>query len=174
VSWERIEEKGFLQWPCPTPDHPGTEIVHRDGNFLRGKARLTPAGWAPPGESPDPDYPFILVTGRQLLHYNAGTMTRRTDIVQLQRAPTTGCRSIRRTPNRLGIQDDQPIRIASRRGEVEAKAQVTDAVRPGNLFMTFHFPETRTNSLIGDFSDSYTQCPEYKVCAVKVSPARNL
>ncbi len=172
VSWQRIEELGFIQWPCPTPDHPGTDIVHRDGNFLRGRARLTPAGWNPPGEAPDPDYPFILVTGRQLLHYNAGTQTRRTDVVQLLAGAEDRVQIHPEDAARLGICDDQPIGIASRRGAIRVQAQVTDAVRPGNLFMTFHFPQTRTNSLIGDFSDSYTMCPEYKVCAVSVSPGR--
>jgi formate dehydrogenase major subunit len=169
VSYARLDAHGFLQWPCPDPEHPGTDIVHRGGEFLRGKARLTETPWQPPGELPDAEYPWMLTTGRQLFHYNVGTMTRRTDIVKLHKAKEETLRLHPGDARKLGIETGDHVRVESRRGEVTVKAEVTRAANKGTVFMTFHFPESRTNLLIGDATDEFTGCPEYKVCAVRLS-----
>ena len=169
VSYARIEEKGFLQWPCVDAEDPGTDIVHRDGAFLRGKARLTPTPWQEPGELPDEEYPWMLTTGRQLFHYNVGTMTRRTDVVLLQQAREETLRIHPGDARRLGVRTGDMVEVESRRGKVAVRAEVTRASSPGTVFMTFHFPESRTNLLIGNAADEYTACPEYKVCAVKLT-----
>ncbi len=168
VSYARLEERGFLQWPCTSDEHPGTDIVHRDGQFLRGKAAFTPTPWQDPGELPDADYPFMLTTGRQLFHYNVGTMTRRTDLVKLHRAKEETLRIHPADARRAGIEDGDRVEIESRRGKVAVRAEVTKATNKGTVFMTFHFPESRTNLLIGDAADEFTGCPEYKVCAVRL------
>lgn len=170
VNYARLEEHGFLQWPCLDTDHPGTEIVHENGNFLRGKARLTSTPWQLPGELPDEEYPWMLTTGRQLFHYNVGTMTRRTDIVQLHTASEETLRIHPADARRLGVDTGDKVEVTSRRGSVEVGVEVTKATNKGTVFMTFHFPESRTNLLIGDAADEFTGCPEYKVCAVRIEP----
>ena len=169
VNYERLDELGFLQWPCYDLDHPGTDIVHRDGDFLRGKARLTATPWQLPGELPDDEYPWMLTTGRQLFHYNVGTMTRRTDIVKLHKASRETLRLHPSDARKLDISTGDPVLIESRRGQVTVEAEVTRASNKGTVFMTFHFPESRTNLLIGDAVDEFTGCPEYKVCAVRLT-----
>ena len=168
VSYARLDELGFLQWPCYDAEHPGTDIVHRDGNFLRGKARLTVTPWQEPGELPDDEYPWMLTTGRQLFHYNVGTMTRRTDVVKLQKAQEETLRLHPGDAKRLGLETGDMVEIESRRGKLSVRAEVSRATNKGTVFMTFHFPESRTNILIGDGADEFTGCPEYKVCAVKL------
>jgi predicted molibdopterin-dependent oxidoreductase YjgC len=142
--------------------------VHRDGNFLRGKARLTPTPWQPPGELPDDEYPWMLTTGRQLFHYNVGTMTRRTDLVQLHKAQHETLRLHPSDARQLGLETGDFVEIESRRGKLTVLAEVTRTSNKGTVFMTFHFPESRTNILTGDAVDEFTGCPEYKVCAVKL------
>ena len=173
VSYARLAEHGFLQWPCWDANHPGTDIVHRDGEFLRGKAKLTPTPWQEPGELPDDEYPLMLTTGRQLFHYNVGTMTRRTDVAKLDTAKEETLRIHPRDARQLGVKHGRYVAITSRRGQVRVRAEVTRATNPGTVFMTFHFPESRTNLLVGDATDEYTDCPEYKVSAVRVEPAKD-
>jgi formate dehydrogenase major subunit len=170
VSYERLEKLGFLQWPCYDKNHPGTDIVHRDGAFLRDneKAVLTPTPWQEPGELPCDDYPMMLTTGRQLFHYNVGTMTRRTDVSKLTVGQKETLRIHPGDAKRYDIYHGDQVTITSRRGSVTVDAEVTRATNKGTCFMTFHFPESRTNLLIGDAVDEYTGCPEYKVCAVKL------
>jgi predicted molibdopterin-dependent oxidoreductase YjgC len=60
------------------------------------------------------------------------------------------------------------VDVTSRRGCVRVRAEVTKATNRGTVFMTFHFPESRTNLLIGAAADEFTGCPEYKVCAVRI------
>lgn len=170
VSYDRLEKHGFLQWPCWDPDHPGTPVVHAGGKTLRsdGKARLTPTPWQEPGELPDEEYPMMLTTGRQLFHYNVGTMTRRTDIVKLDQAREETLRIHPRDARGMGIADGEMVDVISRRGSVKVRAELTRATNRGTVFMTFHFPESRTNLLIGDACDEFTGCPEFKVCAVRI------
>ena len=169
VSYARLEEKGFLQWPCVDADDPGSDIVHRGGAFLRGRARLTPTPWQPPAELPDDDYPWMLTTGRQLFHYNVGTMTRRTDLSKLNKAAEETLRIHPGDARRVGLRTGDLVEVESRRGAVTVPAEVTRASNRGTVFMTFHFPESRTNLLTGEGKDEYTGCPEYKVCAVRLT-----
>ena len=168
VSYARLEEKGFLQWPCVDADDPGTDIVHRDGKFLRGRARLTPTPWQEPGELPDDEYPWMLTTGRQLFHYNVGTMTRRTDLTKLHKGKEETLRIHPGDAQQLDLRTGDLVLVTSRRGAVTVRTEATRASNKGTVFMTFHFPESRTNLLIGDAADEYTGCPEYKVCAVRL------
>ncbi len=169
VSYARIEAPGsFLQWPCTSAEHPGTAIVHEGGEFLRGRALFTPTPWQPPAELPDAEYPFFLTTGRQLFHYNVGTQTRRTAVVELTKAEKERVRLHPKDARRLDIRNGEMVRVVSRRGFVEVEAEVTKATKPGTVFMTFHFPETRTNLLLSSAADEYTGCPEYKVSAVRL------
>jgi formate dehydrogenase major subunit len=131
-----------------------------------GRANLLAVDWEPPGEAASEAFPFILITGRQLAHYNCGTQTRRTGNVELQPADLVEIHP--EDAARLGIADADFVEISSPRGKVETWACVTRRVAPGNVFLSFHFPEVKTNVLTGPGSDPLTRCPEYKVTAVAV------
>lgn len=169
VSYERLAEPGsFLQWPCVDADDAGTEIVHEDGDFLRGKGLFNATPWQEAFELPDAEYPLFLTTGRQLFHYNVGTQTRRTKVMELTVADRERVRVHPKDARHLGMRHGEIVRVASRRGFVEVELEVTRATKPGTVFMTFHFPETRTNVLLSSAADEYTGCPEYKVSAVRL------
>jgi formate dehydrogenase major subunit len=166
VSHERLGTQG-LQWPVWTKDHPGTPILHTEKfSTPSGKANLFSVDWEPPGEAASDRFPFILITGRQLAHYNCGTQTRRTGNLDLQPADLMEIHPD--DAARLGIGDEDFIEIESERGKIQTWARVTTRVAPGNVFLSFHFPEVKTNLLTSGNSDPNTRCPEYKVTAVDV------
>jgi len=165
ISYNRLENGG-LQWPCPTEDHPGTPILHTN-LFTRGKGRFTPLKYRPPMELPDDDYPLLLTTGRSLYHFHTGTMTRKIKGLNTLRTEEL----VEINPNdalALGITDGEEVKVTSRRGEVVAKAKVTEVSPTGVVFMTFHFAESPTNMLTNPAFDPQAKIPEYKVCAVRV------
>ena len=166
ISYERLEQCGSLQWPCPTPEHPGTPILHTQ-KFPRGRGKFMPLTYRPPYEMPDEEYPLLLSTGRSLFHYHTGTMTRRVkglnafmneEKVQIHPADAQN----------LGIGDGDMVAVSSRRGRVRVRAKVTEVTPEGVVFMTFHFAETPTNALTNPATDPVSKTPEYKACAVKV------
>lgn len=167
ISHARLDRDGGLQWPVPTIDHPGTPILYRERFATKsGRAVLFAVDWEAPGESASAEFPFILVTGRQLAHYNSGTQTRRTGNLELQPLDMVEVNPDDATP--LGVADGDLVVVASARGKVEAFARVTTRVARGNVFLSFHFPEVKTNLLTSENSDPGTRCPEYKVTAVSV------
>jgi len=164
VSYARLEREG-LQWPVPAADHPGTPLMHAD-RFPRGRARFVPVEYLPPGESPSDAYPFLLVTGRILQHYNCGSQTRRTDIVRLVDAD-----ALEMHPEdalRIGLEDGEWVRLVSARSEAVLPVALSPRVQPGQLFTSFHFPGTEINALLSSSADESSKCPEYKVSAVRV------
>lgn len=166
VRYARLEPDG-LQWPCPSADHPGTVTVHSEG-FLRGKGRLVALDFVPSPEHSDRGFPFLLITGRALEHYNVGTMTRRTPNRNLLPADFLEIHSA--DAARHNIEDGQMVQVRSHWGSTQVQARVTERVLPGTLFLTFHFPETHTNVLTSPYSDPQSRCPEYKVTAVAIAP----
>jgi formate dehydrogenase alpha subunit len=167
VSHERIGRSG-LQWPV-APDGTDSPILYeREFPLPGGRARFAALPYKVPGDSVDGEFPLILITGRRLQHYNAGTMTRRTANLELldrdwlEIHPDDAAR--------LWIETGDRISVRSRVGRIETEARVTDRIEPGHVFTAFHFPEVRTNLLIGASADVNTACPEYKVVAVDVRP----
>lgn len=165
ITYERIENGG-LQWPCPTPDHPGTPTLHVQ-QFSRGKGRFMPLEYKPPVEQPDIEYPLVLTTGRSRFQFHTGTLTRKArGLNQL-----LGEEWVDINPEdamALGIAEGDVVRVQSRRGRVTAKARVTDNVPKGVIFMTFHFAETPTNVLTHRTLDPIAKIPELKVSVVRV------
>jgi formate dehydrogenase major subunit/formate dehydrogenase alpha subunit len=165
ITYERIEKLG-LQWPCPGPDHPGTPILHRD-RFTKGLGTFMSTEYRPSMELPDADYPFVLTTGRVFTQYHTGTMTRRTQLLEREE-PEAFVEIHPKDAKDLGIRTGEPVFVFSRRGEVQAKARVTDVVPPGVLFMPFHFEEGSANVLTNNVLDPLAKIPEFKVCAANV------
>jgi predicted molibdopterin-dependent oxidoreductase YjgC len=169
VTYERLDECG-LQWPCPTKDHPGTPILHV-GRFVCGLGKFTPLQYKPPAELPDKEYPLILTTGRSLYHYHTGTMTRK--VTGLNTIEPEGVVEINPLDaSYLKIKDGDKVKVISRRGEVIAKAKVTEKSPPKVVFMTFHFAESAVNILTNTALDPIAKTPEFKVCAVRVEKLR--
>jgi len=169
ITYDRIGDQG-LQWPCPNVEHPGTPILHV-GKFSRGLGLFSPVDWQPPAEEPDQAYPFILTTGRVLYHYHTTSMTRRSK--GLEAIYPDGVVEINAgDAARLGITDGQRVRVASRRGEIVTRAEVSDRVEPGVVFMAWHFAEAAANKLTIAALDPIGKIPEYKVCAVRVEAAQ--
>ena len=169
ISYRRLEEGG-LHWPCPTEEHPGTPILHTQ-QFTRGKGRFIPLEYKPSMELPDSDYPLILTTGRSLYHWHTGTMTRRVEGLTILRSEEL----VEINPedaSALGIADGERIKVISRRGEVVARAKVTEVSPVGVVFMTFHFAESPTNVLTNPALDPVAKIPELKVCAVRIEKTK--
>ena len=165
VSYERLENGG-LQWPCPTIEHPGTPILHT-AQFARGKGRFMPLEYKPPMELPDDDYPLLLTTERNLYHFHTGTMSRK--VAGLNTLRNEELVEINpKDASALGIADGEMVKVISRRGEVVAKAKVTEASPEGVISMSFHFAESPTNQLTNPALDPIAKIPELKVCAVRV------
>src|SRR5450830_68418 len=165
ISYERLGTLG-LQWPCTTPDHPGTVFLH-EGQFTRGKGRFNPVEYRPPSELPDDEYPFTLMTGRMMFQYHTGTMTRNSP--SLDREVDSAYVEVNPADaNGLGISDGGRVKVASRRGELTLEARLTERVKRGEVFIPFHFAESPANVLTSDALDPVSRIPELKVCAVKM------
>jgi formate dehydrogenase alpha subunit len=165
MSHQRIGERG-LQWPCPTPDHPGTPFLHVD-RFTRGKGRFHAITFQPQKEEPCADYPLILSTGRTLYNYNNGSMTRKAAVIH-QRDPGNFVEIHPETAALHGIQADDKVVVSTRRGQVTGRAVIGDRVRPDIIWMPFHFAEEPTNNITNDVFDPITATAEYKCCAARL------
>jgi formate dehydrogenase alpha subunit len=168
ITYERLEKEG-LQWPCPTADHPGTKFLHKD-RFSRGLGLFSAIEYIPPAEWPDEKYPLFLSTGRVLYQYHTGTMTRRA-VGPSERYPESLVEINPADAEKLGISEGQLVKVTSRRGTIEAKAQITQKSTVGTIFMNFHFAEAAVNILTNPALDPIGKIPEYKVCAVKLEAA---
>jgi formate dehydrogenase major subunit len=167
ISHERLGRNG-LQWPV-AEDGTDTPILYeREFELPDGRAQFAPLPYKPPGDQADDEFPLILVTGRRLEHYNAGTMTRRTGNLELMSSDTLEVHPVDAAA--LELRDGDLVKVRSRRGEIEIAVNVTQRIEPGHVFTAFHFPEVRTNLLIGQSADVNTSCPEYKVVAVSIEP----
>ena len=164
ITWEGLGKNG-LQWPV-LEDGTDTPIIHRDGSFKRGKGKFHHFDFE---ETPElvehrKKYPFILTTARLLEHYNAGTMTRRTDNQDI--SPMDYLEINPLDAANKNINADDKVRIFSDRGSVEIPVKLTYQVKPGVVRTTFHQPEIFINMITGNVGDEYTMTPEYKVVAV--------
>ena len=171
ISYPRLEGGG-LQWPCPTPEHPGTPILHTEQfPTPSGKGQFVPLEYKPPAETPDEEYPLLLTTERSLYHYHTGTMTRKVDGLNVLR-PTELVEMNPADADALGLADGETVRVISRRGQVTSKTRVTDSSPPGVVSMTFHFAESPTNVLTNPVLDPVAKIPELKVCAVRIEKTK--
>ena len=168
VTYELLETLGSVQWPCNAQAPEGTPLMHID-EFVRGKGKFIRTEYVATDEKTGPRFPLLLTTGRILSQYNVGAQTRRTanvvwhdeDVLEIHPHDA----EVR------GVKDGQFVRLASRSGDTTLRAVLTDRVNPGVVYTTFHHPDTQANVITTDYSDWATNCPEYKVTAVQVSPS---
>lgn len=168
VSYEKIEQQGSIQWPCNDDDPLGTPIMHEQ-QFLRpdGKGLFMLTEYVATQERVNAKFPLILTTGRILSQYNVGAQTRRTENVAWHSEDRLEIHP--HDAEDMGVQTGDWVGIKSRAGETVLRALVTDRVQPGVVYTTFHFPESGANVITTDNSDWATNCPEYKVTAVRVT-----
>ena len=168
VSYEKLDQLGSLQWPCNAAAPAGTPVMHID-QFVNGAGRFILTEYVPTDERTGPRFPLLLTTGRILSQYNVGAQTRRTanvawheeDMLEIHPSDAES----------RGLKDGDWIRLASRAGETTLRCLITDRVAPGVVYTTFHHPDTQANVVTTEYSDWATNCPEYKVTAVQVSPS---
>ncbi len=169
ISYRRLDDEGGIQWPCPTPDHPGTRLLY-ENDFPRGpRARFVPFDQGPQAEElPSKRFPLILNTGRVLYHWHGGTMTQRADNL-MAKFPELQVAISAADGKRYGVADGEWVRLVSRRGELEGRATYTEAMRDGEVFVPFvKLQEHAANFLTNSAFDPNSKIPEYKVCAVRL------
>jgi formate dehydrogenase alpha subunit len=168
ISYARIAGEG-IQWPCPSKDHPGSPTLFLDRfNTQSGRAILHPVHYVPQTETADEDYPFLLNTGRILYQYHTSTMSRR------NRALTDFANSsyVLMHPEdvrELGLKNGGRVKVASRQGEITTRLKTADEVRPGELFMPFHYSESPVNELTRDELDPDSKIAPFKLTACRVT-----
>jgi predicted molibdopterin-dependent oxidoreductase YjgC len=169
MNYARLEEGG-LQWPCPTPDHPGTRFLFKDC-FPRGKGRFTLVTYKPSVELTDKDYPYILTTGRLLFQYHTGGMTRRVKPINAV-SPEAFIEINPGDARELSVSDGMQVKVSSRRGSITVKTLVSKRPAKGVVFIPFHFKEAAANVLTSSTSlDPTAKIPSFKVSAVRIEKA---
>ncbi|MBU1740540.1 MAG: molybdopterin-dependent oxidoreductase, partial [Proteobacteria bacterium] len=169
ITYRRLEGDG-LQWPVPTPDHPGTTCLHRNGEFTCGLGVFKPVEFRPPAELPDEEFPLVLTTGRRLPIYHTHTQTSRSQGIP-DLLPEDYLEINPADAGPRGIEFGDVVEAATRRGQIKVKAWVTDRVPPGTVFVTFHFRDTNANWLTNPAYDPVCGTPEFKACAVEIKKA---
>ncbi|MGV0645188.1 formate dehydrogenase subunit alpha [Mycolicibacterium sp. XJ2546] len=170
ITYHRLDRPGGLQWPCLDEDHPGTSLLHRD-TFpgIGARAMLRRIDHRPSAEQPSDGYPLVLITGRELYAFNAGTMTGRAATAAL----TLGA-ALEISPEdaqRLGVSDGAGVSVQSRYGTLVLPCRISDRMQTGTVFASFHDPAVPVNTITGPGRDRTTHTPEYKITAVKVDPS---
>ena len=171
ITWDRLEAVDAVTYPSLSETDPGQPIVFGDG-FPRtdGRAKFTPANLIAPDETPDADYPFILITGRQLEHWHTGSMTRRATVLDALE-PEAIVQVNPKTLRDLGVSAGGMLRLSTRRGSVEVMARADRAVSPDTVFLPFAYVEAAANLLTNSALDPFGKIPEFKFSAVKIQAA---
>jgi len=165
INYERLE-KGGIHWPCTGTDHPGTPCLHVD-QFTCGLGVFHMVDYIPPAEVPDEEFPLYLTTGRLLYQYHTGTMTMKSPGLNAL-APECFVEISAEDARQYNIQDGELVKAVSRRGEINAKAQISEKAVKGTVFIPFHYAAAAANRLTHAALDPAAKIPEYKVCAIKI------
>ncbi|MFZ1898051.1 formate dehydrogenase subunit alpha [Methanoregula sp.] len=167
ATYEKMEKPESVHWPCPTVEHPGTPILHKE-KFAAADGLGTFFGleYRPPAEVADAEYPYTLMTGRVIFHYHTRTQTDRCEVLHYE-VPESYIQINTGDAKELGIKNGEKIKVKSRRGETITKARVTEDVAPKVLYMAMHFDQG-ANNLTNTALDPLSKMPELKHCAVAV------
>jgi formate dehydrogenase major subunit len=167
VTYEKMEKPESVHWPCPTIEHPGTPILHREKfSAADGLGTMFGLEYTPPAEVADAQYPFTLMTGRVIFHYHTRTQTDRAAQLHYE-VPESYIQINTEDAKRLGIQEGEKIKVSSRRGEIETLARISTDVAPGVTYMAMHFHKG-ANTLTNTALDPLSKMPELKHCAIKI------
>ena len=168
ISWERLEKQSSVTYPCRTEEDPGQPVVFTESFPTKdGRGKFVPAGIIPADERPDAEYPFVLITGRQLEHWHTGAMTRRASV--LDAIEPRAVASLHPLDlDQLGAQAGDVITVASRRGELALAARADDGTPRGTIFIPFAFYEAAANLLTNPALDPVGKIAGVKYCAVRV------
>ena len=168
ISWERLQRESSVTYPCLHEEDPGEPTVFKE-HFATddGRVHLMPAGIIHANERPDADYPFVLITGRQLEHWHTGSMTRRASVLDAIEPMATAslCGA---DLQRLALAAGDVITIASRRGHVVLRVRRDDGTPEGAVFVPFAYYEAAANMMTNPALDPFGKIPEFKYCAVAV------
>ena len=168
ITWERLEKESSVTYPCLSAEDPGRPIVF-DDHFATadGKVKLVPADIIPANERPDADYPFVLITGRQLEHWHTGSMTRRATVLDaIEPLATVSMNGEDMT--QLGVSAGEVITVQSRRGKVGIHVRRDDGTPRGVIFIPFAYYEAAANLITNAALDPFGKIPEFKYCAVNL------
>ena len=171
ITWQRLLENDTVTYPCEDENDPGQPVVFTDGYPTKsGKARLVPVDLVFADEQPDKEYPFVLITGRQLEHWHTGAMTRRASVLDaIEPLPTVSVNP--EDLKKAGIEEGDEIVVTSRRGKITAFAREMPGLRQGDIFIPFCFHEAAANLLTNEAIDPVGKIPEFKYCAVNIMAA---
>jgi len=169
ITWQRLEAESAVTYPCEHEGDPGEPVVFTESfPTASGRARLVPAALIPAAEQPDLDYPFVLITGRQLEHWHTGSMTRRTEVLDaIEPGPVASFNPLDLAD--LGVAPGGAMTVASRRGSVTLYARADSGTPRGTVFIPFCYYEAAANVLTNPVLDPFGKIPEFKFCAVKVT-----
>jgi formate dehydrogenase major subunit len=168
ITWARLQRESSVTYPCLSEDDPGEPTVFKD-HFATddGRVHLVPADIIPANERPDSDYPFVLITGRQLEHWHTGSMTRRATVLDALE-PVATASMCGADIERLGVEAGDVITIASRRGQVTLRVRRDDGTPQGAVFVPFAYYEAAANMMTNPALDPFGKIPEFKYCAVAI------
>jgi formate dehydrogenase major subunit len=171
ISWERLERTQSVTYPCRNDEDPGQAILFADKfQTPSGRARFIPSPFTHADELPDQQYPWVLITGRQLEHWHTGSMSRRASVLdQIEPVPVATLHPDELM--RLNIQTGDPIELKSRRGKITAFARADSGLQPGQIFLPFCYHEAAANLLTNEALDPVAKIPEFKFCAIQVAPS---
>jgi formate dehydrogenase major subunit len=168
ITWERLQRESSVTYPCLSADDPGQPIVFHDRfDTVDGRVHLVPADIIPANERPDADYPFVLITGRQLEHWHTGSMTRRATVLDALE-PMAMASLCGTDMQALGVEPGDAITVQSRRGQVAIRVRRDDGTPTGAVFMPFAYYEAAANLMTNAALDPFGKIPEFKYCAVAV------
>ncbi len=169
LTWDRLEREHAVVYPCEEEGAPGQPVVFvEDFPTPTGRARFVPADIIPANERPDADYPYVLITGRQLEHWHTGSMTRRASVLDaIEPDPVALVHPL--DLDKLGVKPGEVITLQSRRGEVALYARADESSPPGAIFVPFCYYEAAINKLTNPALDPFGKIPEFKYCAVRAT-----
>ncbi|HEX6940512.1 MAG TPA: formate dehydrogenase subunit alpha [Longimicrobiales bacterium] len=170
ITWDRLEREHAVTFPCRAEGDPGTEVLFTDRfPTPSGRGKLVPAEYSPGNEPPDEEYPWVLITGRLLEHWHTGAMTRRAEVLDtIEPVPTASLHP--EEAARLGLAPGDVVTVESRRGRIAALVRSDPAVPRGAVFVPFCYAEAPANQLTNPALDPFGKIPEFKYCAVRVTP----
>ena len=168
ITWERLERESSVTYPCLSADDPGAPTVFIDHfDTPDGRVHLVPDDIIPANERPNAEFPFVLITGRQLEPWHTGSLTRRSEVLDALEPMATAslCGADLAA---LGLAPGDVATVQSRRGSIAIHVRRDDGTPPGAVFIAFAYYEAAANLMTNAALDPFGKIPEFKYCAVAI------